>query len=78
MLPWRQDEEMGPSNPLHDANKEIKRFYASGAKSPEPGAFAIVPKCHFVNLGLANRYLSNKRLGPHVGDLPNVFPNIDF
>ena len=74
MLPWRQDEEMGPSNPLHDANKEIKRFYASGAKSPEPGAFAIVPKCHFVNLGLANRYLSNKRLGATRWGSPKCVP----
>ena len=54
---------MGPSNPLHDANEETKRFYASDAKFPESGALATVPKCHFVNSGLTDRYLSNKRLG---------------
>ena len=30
------------------------------AQSSEPEVLATVPKCHFVNLGLANR---NKRLG---------------
>ena len=74
VLPWRQDVEMGLSNSLHNAHKEIKRLYASGAKSLEPGALATVPKCHFVNSGLAYRYLRNKRLEATHWGLPKCAP----
>ena len=78
MLPWRQDAKMGPLNSLHDATKEIKKFYASGAKSPQPGDPATVQKCHFVKSCLANRYSRDKRSGATRWGPPIVASKIDF
>ena len=78
VLPWRQNAKMGPTNSLPDATKEIKKFYASGAKSPQPGVPATVRKGHFVKSCLANKYFRDKRSGATRWRPPIVHPKIDL